>query len=387
MMQGVHAQVSKLFTRSVQNYIMTSRVMQGEQDLGRATAAEKNDIIRRWDDLKFDLKNFYMMKSKEKAAGKVAATEESQIGGAESPFSRTKTSWIHTRHLASEERKKLQAQKELLKKGYVDVPVPPTSSSSSSARPSLSEDAEYEQAIQISVLETSHGNAEEDAMIEVAIRESVRAMRQHGGLPEPIPEDPEKNLTIFDSEEFQITDEEYQALIKQAIQQSMANHMDHVSLGHDEGFADLDAVSTRRSAESASTAAHCSGREASADAELQRAIEESKMQLPRVGGEDDEEELQRAIAASREEMERQATQRTEEEIVLDFVKKQSLAEEELRRQKGKGKAFQGAREDEEEDEELRRAMEESLKIQEGSRTQEDGNGGPSGTGNSETVDR
>ncbi|XP_044715403.1 sterol 3-beta-glucosyltransferase UGT80A2 [Hirsutella rhossiliensis] len=387
MMQGVHAQVSKLFTRSVQNYIMTSRAIQGQQDLGRVSIAEKGDMIRRWDDLKFDLKNFYMMKRKEKVAGKVVAAQEGQNGAPESPFSRPKTSWIHTRHLASEERKKLQAQKELLKKGYVDVPVPLTSSSGSSTRPSLSEDAEYEQAIQASVRETSRGNAEEDAMIEAAIRESVCAMRQHGGLPEPIPEDPEKNTTIFESEEFQITDEEYQALIEQAIQQSMANHMAHASLGHEDGFVELDAVSTRRSADSASAPTHYSTHEADADAELQRAIEESKKHStppPRSGDEGDEEELQRAIAASKEEMEREATQRTEEDIVLDFVKKQSLAEEEYRQQmgKGKGKAPEAAGKDDEEDEELRRALEESLKMQEGaasSRAPEDGNGGPSGS--------
>jgi hypothetical protein len=60
-------------------------------------------------------------------------------------------------------------------------------------------------------------------------------------------------------------------------------------------------------------------------------------------------------------------QRTEEDIVFEYVKKQSLAEEEYRRAKaaGKGKAASGPGEgdgggDEEEDEDLRRAMEESL---------------------------
>ncbi|POR35790.1 Sterol 3-beta-glucosyltransferase UGT80B1 [Tolypocladium paradoxum] len=378
MMQGVHAEVNKYFTRSVHNYIVTSRVVQGQQDFKKATPEERADIIGRWNNSKFDLKNFYLMKRKEKVAEKAPAGPEPD-NAAESPFSRPKTSWIYTRHLSSEERKKLQIQKDRLKRGYVDTPVPPPSSSSSSARQSLSEDAEYEQAIQASVQETSRGNAEEDATIEAAIRESVKAMRQRGGLPETVPELPEKNASIFEDEEYQITDEEYQALVEQAIQQSLAN-MGYASAPQEDGIMEPYAVETNRSAHGGGQAPAAYPPHDEEDAELRRAIEESRRApaLPPRQDDDGEEQLQRAIAASKAELERQMSQRTEEDIVLEYVKKQSRAEEEYRRQigKGKGKASDEAHEDED-DEDLKRALEESLRIAKsdesgpsGSKTQE-----------------
>lgn len=377
MMQGVHAEVNKYFTRSVQNYIVTSRVVQGQQDLKKATPEEIADIIYRWNNAKFDLKNFYVMKRKEKVAEKAPAGPESE-SPVESPFSRPKTSWIYTRHLSSEDRKKLQIQKDRLKRGYVDAPVPPPSSSGSSDWQSISEDAEYEQAIQASVQETSRGNAEEDAMIEAAIRESVKAMRQRGGLPETVPELPEKNVTdgsIFQDEEYQITDEEYQTLVEQAIQQSLAN-MGYASGPHGDGIVELDAVETNRSADGGGPAPAAYPSHDEEDAELRRAIEESKRapDPPPRSDDDGEEELERAIAASKAELEWQMSQRTEEDIVLEYVKQQSLAEEEYRRKihKGKGKASEEVHEDED-DEDLKRALEESLRIAKGD------DSGPSGS--------
>ncbi|KAL3958974.1 hypothetical protein ACCO45_007136 [Purpureocillium lilacinum] len=377
MMQGVHAELNKQFARSVHNYIITSRVVQGRQDLDKATPEERADIVRRWNNSKFDLKNFYILKRKERVAEKAPAESESETASVVSPFSRPKTSWLHTRHMSAEDRKKLQAQKGLLKRGYVDAPVPQPASSSSSTRQSLSDDAEYEQAIRASVQETSHGNAEEDAMIEAAIRESVRVMRQRGGLPETVPELPEKDIgrnpTIFDDEEYQITDEEYQSLIERAIQQSLVNHMSsYTALPQEEGIVELDAVTTNRSAGSGQGAAPYQPTEEE-DAELLRAIEESKRQQTPTQPEDDEE-LKRAIEASKEHLEHEASQRTEEEIVLEYVKKQSLAEEEYRRQigKGKGKAEENPQGDDE-DEELKRALEESLRMHRGDES------GPSGS--------
>jgi hypothetical protein len=61
-------------------------------------------------------------------------------------------------------------------------------------------------------------------------------------------------------------------------------------------------------------------------------------------------------------LEKERSQMTEEEIVMEYVKKQSLAEEQFRR-KGKGVVTGGqeAEGDEEEDEEYRKAVEESLR--------------------------
>lgn len=372
MMQGVHAEVNKRFTRSVTNYIITSRIVQGRQDLGAASEEERADVILRWNNIKFDLKQFYMFKRKqEKSAEKGPAGAE----GGESPFSRPKTSWLQKRQLSSEERKRLQTQK----RGFVDAPILPPSSSSS-AQQSLSEDVEMEQAIQASVQETSKGNAEEDAMIEAAIRESVNAIRQRGALPELVSgknnDRLEKDPGIFEDDEYKITDEEYQDLIEQAIQKSLASQS--------EGFYGYDGSNSAR--DNTVTAAGPDAQESGVmqtdeehDAELLRAMEASK-NAPSVpprradDNDDDDADLQKALKASKQEGELETSQRTEEEIVLEYVKKQSLAEEEFRRQQGKGKGQFGGGNEDEHDEELKRAMEESLKI---SRGDDSGPSGPS----------
>jgi hypothetical protein len=356
-MQGVHAEINKFFTKSVHNYIVSSRAVQGQHEMMESTPEEREDVVKRWNNVKFDLKNFYAMKRKEKVAGKLPADSLPTSGGADSTFDRPRTGWLHTRKLSFDERKKLHAEKETWKRGYVDVTIPPpTASDSSSIQTSLSEDAELERAIRASVLETSRGNAEEDAMIEAAVRESVKAVRQKVES-EQAPPLPLKDPSIFQDEDYQITDEEYQALIEQAIQQSLVAD---AQLPQESGFVELDVdTAVSRPAPLAQPQPQPPNDE---DAELQRAIEASKNPPPLPPRDNDDEELERAIAASKEAMAKEASQRTEEDIVMEYVKKQSLAEEEYRQQmmKGKGKA-----DEEDEDEELRRAMEESLKMSKG----------------------
>lgn len=90
MMQGVHAQVNKICTRSVTNYIITSRIVQGTQDMAGAGEEEKADIVVRWNNMKSDLKNFEMLKRKERTAEKVP----SAAGKPESPFSHAQSKLV-----------------------------------------------------------------------------------------------------------------------------------------------------------------------------------------------------------------------------------------------------------------------------------------------------
>lgn len=360
-MQGVHAEINKYFTKSVQNYIFTSRAVQGERDLHNACFEERQDIIKRWSNAKYDLKDFYQLKRKEKVADKQAA-DPSAATAVEPGLEPPKTGWLHTRKMTFDERKKLHAQRQAWKTGYVDTPVPPSSSGSSSIQSNSSEDAEFEKAIQASVQETSHGNAEEDAMIEAAIRRSIKAVREQVRSNNVVP-DMSKNLrekdpSIFEDSEYHITDEEYQALIEQAIQQSMRESM---PLSYDEEAIEMEDSSSRAMNSSENLGNHDDD-----DVELKRALEASRNppDLPPRDNEDDE--LQRALAASREAMEKEKSQRTEEDIVLEYIKKQSLAEEEYRKKVAKDMENDatGTQHDEH-DEELKRAMEESLKMSRG----------------------
>ncbi|KAG6092470.1 hypothetical protein E4U30_005397 [Claviceps sp. LM220 group G6] len=66
MMQGVHAEVSKMFSTSFTNYVITSRIVQGDQDRAGAGEEERAEIIIRWNNIKPGLKRFHVLKRNER---------------------------------------------------------------------------------------------------------------------------------------------------------------------------------------------------------------------------------------------------------------------------------------------------------------------------------
>lgn len=316
-----------MFGRSLQNYITASRVAQGKGDVLSATPEEKEDVVVRWHAMKEDLKPFYNMKEgrhrlshRHSSKGKGLDDTESAPSESDTP----RTGFWNTRHMSFDERKKLHAQKAAKKQLQQKTTgtTTPRTADSSSVYSISSEDAEFEQAIRASVKETSRGNPEEDVMVEAAIRASIRAMKDKGiSIPQPeqVQASPEKDPSIFKDPEYQVTDEQYQALVEQALQKSVE--------GQAQGLH------------------------------------------PASAGDDDE--MKRAIEASMADVQKVDSQRTEEDIVMEYVKKQSLAEEEFRK-KHPGATSGSTGKEKGEDEDLKRAMEESLKMNHGG-------GGPSGT--------
>ncbi|CAG2005731.1 unnamed protein product [Fusarium graminearum] len=358
-MQGVDAEITRYFSKSVLNYIVSSRAVQGQHEMQEATPGERNDVVQRWNNFASDLDKFYRWKKKEKVAGK--RPEGSQQDNPETVFERPQTGWLHTRNLSFEKRKKLHAHKEAWERANSDTPVPESKSSGASAiKMHSSEDEELEKAIRASIQETSRGNAEEDAQVEAAMRESISVVRQRAEAGEAAPL-PLKDPSIFKDAEYQITDEEYQALVEQAIQQSLGNDTSLPQYSEMPGFSETDTVAQSHTASTNDD-----------DKELQQAIEASKRQSPPSlpPREVNDDEFERAIAASKEAMEKESSQQTEEDIVMEYVKKQSLAEEEYRRKMGQGKSSANTGDDD--DEELKRAMEESLRMNRGDTS------GPSG---------
>ncbi|KAL0935189.1 glucosyl glucuronosyl [Colletotrichum truncatum] len=364
-MQGFHATLRNAFATSVQNYIIASRMKQGQLDMRAASNAECEDVVKRWNNVKFDLKNFQAMKLKEQREKMKGSDSSVPAELPDTGLSPPVTGWAHTKHLSFEERKRLHARKEAWKKGHVETIVPElegdTVPSRSSVSTSVAEDEEFERAIRASVAETSRGNADEDAAVEQAIRASVNHIRSSGQpLPDARPQAShsldEKNPDLFKNADLEITDEEYQSLIEQAIQQSMAAHA--VGAQQGQGYHEDD-EEFRKALEESKAAPPPQYED---DEELKRALEESKMHHGEEATNEDEE-LRRAIEASeaahKDQMNRDAAARTEEDIVMEYVKKQSLAEEEFRRTASKGKEREGGDED---DEDLKRAMEESLQM-------------------------
>ncbi|KAI1761282.1 glycosyltransferase family 1 protein [Hypoxylon sp. FL1150] len=434
-MQGVHAEIRTLFAQSAQKYIVSSRISQGEDDYSNASPEEREDVEVRWLAQKEQMRGFYLWKQKEKGkaidSGSPASSNHGsiitdQIVGNEPP----KTGWLNTRNLSLDERKKLHEQKKAWKKSKAEaaatggtfIEEAPRGPGTDSAH---DQDNEFEEAILTAVRETSRGDSNEDARVEQAIRSSVRALRSRSAtvnsmasastmasrstaqdsgymtdykrpLPGPDVRNPRPDYDIKHPptlpprtpDEFDITDEEYQALIGQAVQLSMAEQprgivrRDTSESENDEEFKRiLERSQTDRSVENQHDEEYKKAIEASEaerqtegkvdDEELRKAIEASQVEQTGAGG--DEEELRRALEESKrahtEELKRASSLKTEEDIVLEYVKKQSLAEEELRKSKGKQKSSDANDDD---DDELRRALEESMQSWSGG-----GGGGPS----------
>ena len=256
-------------------------------------------------------------------------------------FAPPKTGFFNTLGMSFDERKALHARKAAWKKSHVETRVPTDAASrtgsasrtETSSTYSAEEDAEFEGYTGIGE-RTSNGNADDDARIEDAIRASVNQVRSMGqGLPGAKAE-------THEDEDLSITDEEYQQLIEKAIHQSMSSQeLREDPLGSDD--EDLKRVLEE------SKNPIVRGYGSDDDEDLKRVLEESKQPGPaRQTGGDDDEELRRAIeesmTAHQDEENKQQAAKTEEDIVLEYVKKQSLAEEEAQ-EAGRQRQGQGQR--------------------------------------------
>ncbi|EHA49927.1 hypothetical protein MCOR27_003005 [Pyricularia oryzae] len=364
-MQGVNAEIRTIWSKSWQNYIVASRLAQGRQDLANSSYQEREDITLRWSCKNEELKGYFQLKHKSKdsqngarspsaigsaSPGIVSSSSVPPAAGPSSLAEPPKTGFWHTRKLSFEKRKELHAQREAWKRGQAGG----GGSASTAAPPQANfEDEDLERAIRESVKQTSNGDPEEDVRIEQAIRQSVSEMhRLENNSEKASLKYPEPAVTAVAAQSSDdISDEQYQALIEEAVRQSLQSH------------------NRACSSHNNSKAVDGGGDD---DEQLRLAIKQSMEhgQTISYGGGETDEDLKRALyeseTAHREQQRRDAAARTEEEVVLEYIKKQSLAEGEYAR-KGKGAAGSPpvTREDEEHDEDLKRALEESLKMSSG----------------------
>jgi UDP:flavonoid glycosyltransferase YjiC (YdhE family) len=238
---------------------------------------------------------------------------------------------------------------------------------------------EFEKAIKASVAATSRGNPQEDQMIERAIRASVNELHRSQTAPSVGAQDDEvyqravkasieeaKKARGELSESPQDTgaapggddhDAELERVLTQSLEEYKISQTKSASQGHwDDGDSDHDSEADEElkrtleeskrlhteqqsrqetgvvAREPVTSATITSPARENNDDELQRAITESEREAKQ-----HEEELQRAMTESEQHSKNSeaeiAKQRTEEEIVLEYVKKQSLLEEELRKKK------------------------------------------------------
>ena len=354
---GIHKEVRKLFGSSVANYIISARTAQGFEDSQSATPEERQDIVTRWREHKAEYQN---ARQNIMDQGGPDGQERGRL---------TPTGFLQTRHLSFDERKKLHEDRKAKREaerlkvqsegGHRSCPFcrrsnphthdPQAVQDSPSVLPVPDDDPnfEFEHAIHASVASTSRGNPEEDAMIERAIRASIRELQSVSGsnLSDPeavnraiqasIAEAGRRRSNEDAGQPIAMTDKdaEHQALLEKAIQQSLLEYQ-LAPPAYGAAAADVDSDE---------------------DENIKLAIQKSKEHTSQPAPEKDEA-LKLALQKSKEELTRQ---KTEEEIVMEYVKRQSLAEE-AHRQAVLGKQKEVPLSDADE-EALKQAIEESMK--------------------------
>lgn len=319
--KGIYKELQKHLGSSVQNYIVAARTAQGYDEWHNSSQEERLDVISRWQSIQVEIE-------KEKQLARHGS--------------------FHGRHCylktTIEERKKLSAEKKKGKKSARGNAMEDTfaeiqashpfvaQTQKSEASDSSHDGADFEEAIQASVAATSHGNPEEDQMIERAIRASVM----------------ELHLASKEGDNGGAIQSTIQASVAEAAQarredgsKPQPNDLDGAGDHEKELAAALQrSVQENRRSEEQHPLANVdfddSGVDTDDDENIKAAIKKSKSApTGQSSGGEDEDDFQTAVELSRkahEEYEQGVSKsKTEEQIVLEYVKKQSLAEEQLKK--------------------------------------------------------
>lgn len=370
-MKGLYQEMLKDKGANVQNYIIAARISQGYDEASVASAEERADILSRWKCIRLNVKKkknpgeeqmealHTLMKQKRKKRNEKWARINSHFKRHESipafPPSTNNLSYSDLPEVVSEPEAttlpEATRQNSFHSLHHANTYPQPSPSNTHANRVSLDAQAvaaeeaerrELEAAIAASVNETSGGNPDEDELIARAIRASVEELqREPDGAEDE--EDALQRAMKASMEEAQRSgvSEEEQKMLEETLRQSLletSQRRQHDSDSEWDSSDDEDDEEFQRILAESKELAHLhqssrdeyfstiAGAHETVDAgeedALRRAIEESEQ----------------AEKARREEMQRQ---KTEEEIVMEYVKKQSLAEEQLRRRMEEGRDTHG----------------------------------------------
>ncbi|KAK3949282.1 hypothetical protein QBC32DRAFT_40430 [Pseudoneurospora amorphoporcata] len=362
-MQGLNAEVRNLMRGGGWvNHIIAARAQQGRDEIEYATKEEVKDVVARWQEKRW---------------------EDPAKGGLRD--------WVKTDVLGK--------GKGVASPGTTPG-ANGSSSGQGQARSGVaaavgaSNDTELEKAIQASIQQTSKGDPEEDAQIEAAIRLSLAQMDHHtaaqaqqppqhdqsvparyqelksppGAWPQqasappppasevlspgapppaysaeyhdqPPPEKTSLAQAMIDEYFTGITDEEHQALIEEAVQRSIRAQMYQQSTMSAKEEKELQkAIEASKSTYTFGVPPPLPARQFSG---LTRIVTPSTPNNGETGEDpEEEEEMRKALEESermdRERREQEEREKKEEAIVLEWVKKQSLAEEQFRGKSQRG---------------------------------------------------
>jgi UDP:flavonoid glycosyltransferase YjiC (YdhE family) len=381
--KGIYAEIQKHFGHSVQNYIIAARTAQGYEEWKESVPEQRVQIVNAWKSVQVELRKAGKKYGKERDEEIHEIATLTQSRRPEDLITGLK----NTRHLTWDDRKKLHAEREKLKRERKKEREVARKNSQGTVKsrckycpfdhdeglhrsqtfpspqhpistPGTVEVIDYEEAIQKSITATSRGNPQEDAIIERALRASVRELQQAQENGEIEDETYQRavaasvleakrargELTAKDEksnpmEDAGATDEDDMELTR-ALTQSLQDQ--NISQQHPLPYENSR---HHRGQEVEHDLSSDSGLGTDDDEDFKRTLEESKrlhtenqnkqstVSTNEVADSihDNDHDLKRVITESEIEHkmreEALARQKTEEEIVLEYVKKQSLLEE------------------------------------------------------------
>ncbi|KAI7973718.1 hypothetical protein EIK77_004324 [Talaromyces pinophilus] len=307
-MSGIYQEIQKRFGESVENYIMASRCTQGLTDLSTCTSEEKENILTNWAFFEADVvakrnarRNRYKVDGDGKRARRIRTLGEKSEASA-------KTQEEHDTELvkAAERANRRESLRQLFR-GRASSSPPPRRTTPDTALPD-----EYEHAIRHSVLATSQGNDTEDEMIERALRASMTELR---------------NATAAGEEEERAYDLAVEASIREAervIEEKKREHDEQSTVGQDEK-SNVHQPEPQTPPYSVDES----------DQKQPRPPPALPPRSPMPTPTDHDTELQNALDESQrsydDNLRREQREKEEMDIIMEYVKRQSLAEAEQQR--------------------------------------------------------
>jgi hypothetical protein len=361
-MKGIYQEMIKNKGKTVQNYIVAARIAQGYNETNDLSARERADIISKWNVIKVGIKkkknigadqmdslHLLVQEKRQRRQDRWARVNfpfkrpeaqpsfppamNNHNGYQESPLTHTMSN--SSAATASSPRTLPPGEQPAWRQQHAATFPVASNAQSQESQISLesqliaeeaAEQRELEAAIAASISHHSSGDPDEDRLVANAIRASIAELDRtpaDAGIEEEEQALKRAMQASLDEAGRNGSSEEEQRLLEETIRQSLLETSRRRQHGSD---SEWDSGSSED------------------DEELRRVVEASKevaeqqQQQQRAGvetGDDEEEELKKAMEMSqqthREDVDRKEKERTEEEVVLEYVRKQSLLEEEHRR--------------------------------------------------------
>jgi hypothetical protein len=375
-MKGIYKEIQKQFGASVNNYIIAARTAQGWEAWLETDKEFQTEIIHRYlrvyeeakkkkgvGEDQYDAVTEFLDKKKErrrerwaKAMGAYKGKKKELVDGIHShcPANCPIKSHKHSQsHSTSDLLAATSTRGDSITSmhGAVDRVMHPASSMShlehastfpqSGSREGEAQDNhDLEEAIRLSVQESSTGDTEEDRAIQRAIRASIAELHRPGAPETTVDEDEETQLRLA-IQESMIHDNMKKASGGSGDPDVLFIAGNHDTDGHTEGEDTPPAIPPMSPMRRRNKGTPATTSTEDDDEDLMKAIEESKKLHTSAPTDVDGDDLEKAMADSKRLDEEAAKAKHEEEVVLEYIKKQSLAEEEHRKRVAQGRDTRG----------------------------------------------